>query len=67
MDPRRWSVPEEGAYRMLREAVKDLHRVERTLAIIDAAAPDPTRADHLRAIRTALDQLKPFLRPLATP
>lgn len=57
MDPSRQSVPEAGAYDLLREVLADLQKAERALAIVEAAAPDPERATHLAAIRAALAQL----------
>lgn len=57
MDPTRQSVPEAGAYQMLRDALMALMTVEHTLAIVEQAAPDPERAAHLHAIRSAIERL----------
>jgi hypothetical protein len=58
VDPTRQSVPEAGAYRILRVVLSDLHKAERALAIIQEAAPDLERALHLGAIRSAIAELR---------
>ena len=57
MDPTCQSIPEAGAYDLLRELLADLRKAERVLAIVEAAEPDPERETHLAAIRAALAQL----------
>lgn len=58
MDPQRQSVPEAGAYRILQVVLADLRKAERALTIIEEAAPDPERALHLGAIRSAIAELR---------
>jgi hypothetical protein len=67
MDPRRHSIPEAAAYRILRVVLEDLRRAERTLTAVEQTAPDPERALHLVAIRGALFQLETFVSPLPAP
>jgi hypothetical protein len=57
-------MPEVGAYRMLREVLFDLRQAERALTIVGEAAPDPERATHLVAIRSAIEKLETFVVPL---
>jgi hypothetical protein len=63
VDPTRQSDPEAAVYRMLRDVLVDLTMAERALAILEAAASDPERARHLVAVRAAMAQLAPFIRP----
>ena len=63
MDPKRQSVPETGAYRMVQNALIELKVAERSLTIIEQAAPDPERATHLAAVRAAIAQLETVVRP----
>ena len=63
MDPKRQSVPETGAYRMVQNALIELKVAERSLTIIEQAAPDPERATHLAAVRGAIAQLETVVRP----
>ena len=74
MDPQRNAVPEADITRVRRIILDDLRNAERTLA--EAAGPDPERASHLRAIRTAIAKLETIvacgrrarhLPPVATP
>jgi hypothetical protein len=61
LTPQRQSVPEAGAYTILSEVVYNLGRAERALTIIQQAAHDDERADHLVAIQAAREQLETFL------
>lgn len=61
MDPQRQSVPEAGAYTILRDVLYNLGRAERALALLQEAAPDSKRFLHLEAIRVARVQLETFL------
>ena len=61
MGPKPQSVPEAGAYRILRLVLVDLRKAERTLAtIIEDAAPDPAQTAYLAAIRAAIAKLHLF-------
>jgi hypothetical protein len=60
--PQRQSVPETGAYTMLRLALADLRKAERALTIVEQAAPDAERGADLVAIRTALSELTKVVR-----
>ena len=62
MDPKRQSVPEAGAYRMVQNALIELKVAERSVTIIEQAAPDSERATHLVAIRAAIAQLETVVR-----
>ncbi len=62
--PRLQSATEAGAYRLLREALLELRQAERTLTILEEAAPDVERALLLVAIRAAIVQLEVYVRPL---
>jgi hypothetical protein len=57
MDPKRLSVPEAGAYRVLKVALTDLQKAERVLAAIVDAAPDLERAASLAAVRATIARL----------
>lgn len=57
MDPKRQSMPEAGAYRILRDVLVDLRQAERTLTIVEEAAPDEERALHLSTLRLAIERL----------
>ena len=63
MDPARQSVPEAGAYRMMAIVLQDLESAERVLENIQAVAPDPERALHLGALRSAIAELRTMLPP----
>jgi hypothetical protein len=61
MEPKRLSVAEAGAYRILRVVLTDLRKAERTLATsIENTPPDPERAASLAAIRAAIAKLHRF-------
>lgn len=62
MEPRRQSVPEAGAYRMVQGALIELKVAERSLTLIEQAAPDAERAVHLGAIRAVIAQLETFVQ-----
>jgi hypothetical protein len=63
MHPKRQSVPEAGAYRILRLVLTDLRKAERVLATsIEDAAPDPAQTAYLAAIRAAIANLHLFCR-----
>jgi hypothetical protein len=49
-----------SAYGLWQEVLFDLRQAERALALIEEAGPDPERAQHLAAIRTAREQLETF-------
>ena len=63
MDPARQSVAEPGAYRMLQMVLADLQMAKRVLGNILAGAPDPERALHLGAIRSAIAELRTVVPP----
>jgi hypothetical protein len=64
MDPDRHSMPEQGAYALLREAVFELSQAERALVIVERAAPDPERARHSAGIRTPAPSSRRSCRPV---
>jgi hypothetical protein len=58
MNPKRQSVDEAGAYRILKVVLTDLRKVERVLATnIENTPPDPDQAAYLAAIRAAIAKL----------
>jgi hypothetical protein len=59
VDPKRQSVPEAGACRLVQVALSDLRQPEHTLSVVAEAASDPERAPHLSAVRAAFVQLMP--------
>jgi len=63
MDPERQSIPEAGAYRMVQIVLRDLEAVARILERIDTLTPDPERALHLEAIRSAIGELRTVVSP----
>jgi hypothetical protein len=61
MNPKRQSVAEAGAYRILKVVLTDLRKAERILATtIENTPPDPDRAAYLAAIRAAIAKLHLF-------
>jgi len=57
VDPKRQSLSEAGAYLLVRDGLAELRAAARTLTVVEETAPDPERARHLTAIRTAIAQL----------
>src|SRR5262249_58707639 len=57
VNPKRQSVPETGAYRIVAIVLADLRRAERALTIVEEAAPDAERAAYLAELRAAIERL----------
>ena len=57
MEPRRLSVAEADAYRVLRVVLTDLRKAERVLAAIVEDAQDPEQAAYLAAVRATIVRL----------
>jgi hypothetical protein len=58
MGPKRLSVPEAGAYRILRLVLTDLRKAERAWATsIEHTPPDANQAAYLATIRAAIVKL----------
>ena len=58
MHPIGHAVPSGGISRDRWIVLRDLRKAERDLATIQQAEPDPERAGHLRAVRTAIAELE---------
>ena len=58
MDPQRQSISEAGAYRIVAMVLRDLEAAARILGNREAVTPDPERALHLEAIRSAIAELR---------
>ena len=67
MDPQRQSIPEASAYRMVQIVLRDLEAAARILERIDTLTPDPERALHLVAIRSAIAELRTVVPPAPAP
>jgi hypothetical protein len=63
MDPKRQSISEAGAYRIVAIVLRDLEAAARILGNREAVAPDPERAHHLEAIRSAIAELRTVVQP----
>jgi hypothetical protein len=63
MDPKRQSISEVGAYRIVAMVLRDLEAAARILGSREAVAPDPERAHHLEAIRSAIAELRTVVQP----
>jgi hypothetical protein len=57
VNPKRQSVPETGAYRIVALVLADLRKAERALTIVEEAAPDAERAAYLAELRAAIERL----------
>jgi hypothetical protein len=56
-------VPGLRAYRIVVAALRELVQAEKGLTIVQEAGPDPERALHLGALRTAIAELKALVPP----
>ena len=63
MDPQRQSISEAGAYRIVAMVLRDLEAAARILGYREAVTPDPERALHLEAIRSAIAELRTVVPP----
>jgi CheY-like chemotaxis protein len=63
MDPERQSISEAGAYRIVEMVLRDLEAAARILGNREAVTPDPERALHLEAIRSAIADLRTVAQP----
>jgi hypothetical protein len=63
VDPQRQSIAEAGAYRIVGMVLRDLEAAVRILENREAVAPDPERAHHLEAIRSAIAELRTVVPP----
>ena len=63
MHPQRQSISEAGAYRIVGMVLRDLEAAARILGNREAVAPDPERALHLKAIRSAIAELRTVVQP----
>ena len=63
MDPERQLISEAGAYRIVEIVLRDLEAAARILGNREAVMPDPERALHLEAIRSAIAELRTVAQP----
>ena len=58
MDPKHQSIPEAGAYHILKVVLADLVKAERALALVQEGAPDSERGTHLDHVRMAISAVR---------